>query len=542
MSTLRALLVCALFAAPAAAATLTVDGNQTFQTIDGFGTNINSLSWTNDNSKAAIDLLAGQMGQTLWRVVFDMMDWESANDNADPADANWAYYSPLYSNPKFQNLWGTLRYLNQLGFDSKVVLSFMGPFAPWLGGATVSAAQEDEAVEEIVTLVLYARTVEHVHFGLLDPFNESDWNGNEGPQLSAAQYVRLLSKLSARFDALGFSDLRFVGPNTADVNTGVQTYAPAMLNNPTVKAKLAHFGFHSYSASAGGADSALRSSGLSFWMTEYAVPEHAFSLLQQNASGLIVWEGFDSIYNHALARGEPAVPGNDDVGSVPLEYVNTTPTSYAPRKEFYLDAQIFKFVPPGSVRIGATSNGGNLETVAFWHRASGRVTLVVHNAGATTTVTTTLRNLPPLDAFAQVKTDATNDFVSGPDLPVSSNTVTFTAPGNGIITLTAIAVGTDAGVDAGTRDAGSAFDAGTALDAGATEDAGLSTDAGTPPDAGAPDAGSPQDAGAEDAGVADGGAIDTGPGTGVTGSCGCSSAPTLTLIALLALLRRAKRV
>ena len=70
-------MVFLLFAQSAAAASLSINGAEKYQTIDGFGTNINSLSWTNDNSKAAIDLLADQMGQTLWRVVFDMEDWEA---------------------------------------------------------------------------------------------------------------------------------------------------------------------------------------------------------------------------------------------------------------------------------------------------------------------------------------------------------------------------------------------------------------------------------------------------------------------------------
>lgn len=115
-----------LFAQAASAASLSINGAQTYQVIDGFGTNINSLSWTNDNSKAAIDLLADQMGQTLWRVVFDMEDWEATNDNADANTPDWNYYNALYSNAKFQNLWGTLRYLNQKGFNSSIALSFMG--------------------------------------------------------------------------------------------------------------------------------------------------------------------------------------------------------------------------------------------------------------------------------------------------------------------------------------------------------------------------------------------------------------------------------
>ena len=98
--------------------TLTINGSQTFQTMDGFGVNLNSLSWKNGELAPALDRLADELGVKTWRVVFDMGDWESTNDNTDPNTPNWAYYNALYSNAKFQNLWGTLHYLNQKGITS----------------------------------------------------------------------------------------------------------------------------------------------------------------------------------------------------------------------------------------------------------------------------------------------------------------------------------------------------------------------------------------------------------------------------------------
>lgn len=50
------------------AATVTFDGGVTYQTIDGFGANINHRSWNNDELKAMIDALVDQAGMTLFRV------------------------------------------------------------------------------------------------------------------------------------------------------------------------------------------------------------------------------------------------------------------------------------------------------------------------------------------------------------------------------------------------------------------------------------------------------------------------------------------
>jgi hypothetical protein len=422
-------------------APLTVNGAQTFQVIDGFGTNINSLSWSDDNAAVAIDMLADQMGQSVWRVVFDMMDWESTNDNADPNVANWTYYNALYSNAKFQNLWGTLRYLNQKGFAPTIALSFMGPVSNWMGGFSVPVSQEDEVVEAIVTLVSYARNTEHVQFGMLDPFNETDLDGIEGPMMGATQYTRLLRKISDRLDALGMSDIRFLGPNTAYTTSATDSFMPAMMSDSVVMSKVDHFALHNYGASTGGAESAIANSPYptkNFWMTEYTNALDAFTLLGQGPSSLMVWEGFDSVFNHAILAGRGTAPGNDDTaGPAPIAYDKATKT-YTPRKSFYQNAQIFKFVRPGARRIAATDTNGNLIAYAFHHPVDGRTTIVAYNMGSSMTVLASLQNLPTVSSFEYYKTDSTSNFARGSDIPVTGNSVAFPVPAGGIVTLTTV--------------------------------------------------------------------------------------------------------
>src|SRR5204862_4027067 len=123
---------------------LTIDGAQTFQTIDGFGVNVNSHSWNGGELAPALDMLNDQMGATLYRVVYDMEDWESTNDNADPNTPDWAYYNALYSDASFQELWGTLHYLNQKGVTGGITLSLMGRVPQWMGGSAIDTAFEDE--------------------------------------------------------------------------------------------------------------------------------------------------------------------------------------------------------------------------------------------------------------------------------------------------------------------------------------------------------------------------------------------------------------
>ena len=239
---------------------------------------------------------------------------------------------------------------------------------------------------------------------------------------------------------MGLSDIRFIGPNTASVSSSVNSYMPAMIADSVVMNKVSHFGFHSYSADTGGAYQAINNSAASnknFWMTEYANPSDAFSLLGQNAAALIVWEGFDSVYNHAILAGRGSQPGNDDVGYVPLSY-NSTTKSYTPRKEFYKNAQLFKFVPPGSVRIGVTGSSGGITIHAFYHATSGRVTIVAQNTSTSTTVSGTLTNLPSLTSFSYYKTDSSNNMTHDADIAVNGGSFSFNIPTGSIVTLTAI--------------------------------------------------------------------------------------------------------
>ena len=160
--------------------------------------------------------------------------------------------------------------------------------------------------------------------------------------------TRLLHKLSTRLDAAGYGDVRFLGPNTANLGAGVSDYIPSLMSDPVVMGRIDHLGLHSYGASTGGADAMIKSSryrGRNFWMTEFSLPGDVGNLLAGNASALIMWDGYDSVYNHAILGGHGDQPPNDaGNGPAPLSYDNRTGT-FAARPEFYQFAALFKYRP-----------------------------------------------------------------------------------------------------------------------------------------------------------------------------------------------------
>ncbi len=439
-------LIASLFLSPfaaSAAVTLSVDGAQQYQTIDGFGVNINSLSWKNGELMPALDRLSDEMGATLWRVVFDMEDWEAENDNSDPAVMDWTYYDALYGNDKFQNLWGTIGYLNQKGASTGIVLSFMGRVPDWMGGEYINTSAEDEWVEMIVSLIYYARETMHLSFSQIDPLNEPDWNGYEGPKVDKYQYVRLLNKLAQKLDSIGLSDVGIVGPTTATITTGVSGYMAEMMKDSTVMSKVRHFGLHDFTGSTGSADQTIKRSAYpdrNFHMTEIIEPADIFATISQGPAAIYVWEGYDSVYHHAILMGNGSTPPNDaGEGPAALSY-NASAGTYSPRKCFYQYEQLFKFVPPGSVRIAASQSDGNVVLYGFHHQPTGQVTLVGRNTGyGSIAYAGTLANLTGVSDFQfywTSDTDSSKNFARLNDVSVTNGTFAFNAPANSIFTLT----------------------------------------------------------------------------------------------------------
>jgi hypothetical protein len=176
-------------------------------------------------------------------------------------------------------------------------------------------------------------------------------------------------------------------------------------------------------------------------MTEVTNPADIMAQIGGNASGIMIWDGFDSAYIHPTLHGASMTPPNDaGNGPAPLAYDIPTGT-YSPRPSFYEDEQIFKFAPPGSVRVGAAESNGNLTLYAFYHRASGRLTLVGRNAGGTNlTVSASLSNLPAATSFELYRTNAGSNFARLPDVPVANGSMAFLVPANSFVTLTTVTI------------------------------------------------------------------------------------------------------
>ena len=204
--------------------------------------------------------------------------------------------------------------------------------------------------------------------------------------------------------------------------------------------KLDHFALHNYAGDSGGADAAIKSSaypGKNFWITEVSNAWDIMTHLGQNPSATLVWDAYDSVYNHAILAGRGSLPPNDVGNGPPLLQYDSSTGIYTRRPPFYQIEHIFRFVPKGSVRIGATESNAALQIYAFRHQASGRLTIVGRNTGGSAiTVQGSLSGLTAVSGFQFYQTSGGFYFQRGSDVMVTKGAFVFTAPSNSFFTLT----------------------------------------------------------------------------------------------------------
>ena len=444
------------------AGTVTINGAQTYQVIDGFGVNANSLSWTNNELQPVLDALIDQAGMTLFQAIVENSNWEATNDNTNANVMNWTYYNTIYSAPDFQKLWGMMAYLNQRGIINGLVPKVGGPVALWMGGLSLTPGYENEYAETIASLLIYARNTQHLQFTEVRAVNEPDITYS-GIHLSGpAQYVTVMHDLSQQLDNNGLSDVRFSGPDLAYTSTAWMT---AMMGDPYLMSKVAHFGLHSYqglSADATGVDSFLQQSAYPnshFLMTEYGVwcsscqsgvsgdnswayalstASYLLNLLAEGASAGIVFEGYDSQYDgYNATTGESEPLSWSYWGLLAVDNINASPRTYTPRKGFYTLAQIAKFVRPGAQRINVGGASTPLTLLAFYNTNNGQFTLTgVNSTSSASSLSCALTSLPAIPSVDLYYTSSATNLCYGAHVAVNNGAFSVVVPANCVFTLT----------------------------------------------------------------------------------------------------------
>ena len=454
-----------------------IDGAEQYQTMDGFGVNINTAWWydgtyrNTDVVKPAIDMLVDSLGATIFRAVIEDMDWEAVNDDDDPNHFNWNYYNKVFSNRKFEGIWNTLQYLNRKGISDNLIISLMGappaaePMAPkdkqksWMGNTDYSIApeMEDEFVESIAALLYYARHTAKIQFNLVSPLNETDIISRtksaehpdgilEGPNIpNAVQLTRIVKKLGEKLDEIGMEDIRFIVPDPGYGDDLFKSSMDEMVKDDYLIGKIAYWGAHNYGDDAANYKAIVdrpENPNKKYLITETAGIENLFGQLDDDAKGYIFWDGFDCVYQHArrnnYENGE--IPPNDyvfgfgEAGKPLIEYKAAT-NSWTPRKQFYQFAQIFKFVKPGATRIAVSGGSDSLVMHAFLNPNKQLVVVGQNSGNQPILLKGENRNLQSVNTMKMYVTDSLRNLNKIDDVVLSNDSFSVSVPPKSVFTL-----------------------------------------------------------------------------------------------------------
>ena len=279
-----------------------------------------------------------------------------------------------------QDIWNTIGYLNQKGILGKqLILNFMGWTPTWLGGSGsygrpshIAVGKEQFFATMVASLIYYGRVIKGLNFTYLSPLNEEDWDCKEGPCASTRQYALIMRDLAAELNGMGVTDVRFIAPDTAG---DPSAYIAIIKGDSTVFSMTDHLTFHAY----GGSRSPGAFHQKSYWVTETGADcpscdysgtpsqgEWAFASQTNDAvlddlantiASVLIYDGYDSFYYHHNAYGFWGLLAYDQASGV-----------YSPRKRFYVNSQINRFVTPGSRTLFLTNSASGLShVVAFYN-------------------------------------------------------------------------------------------------------------------------------------------------------------------------------
>jgi O-glycosyl hydrolase len=448
---------------------LTVDAAVTYQTMNGVGSNVNSWSWKNGEIIPALDMLIDTLGHNIFRVVHDRMEWAGTGSTRPAATlTNLQNLDPatlisVYEVPDMQDLWDTIGYLNSKGVNGdQIMVNFQGWTAPWMGGSgkygIASFITDDPQIHQdiatmIASLVYYGhhrRDVsganQNLEFTYIAPFNESDYNGIEGPEMSPLQMNTMYENIITTLSAMGDTTTQIIGPDTAgNPDNYTIEYSQAVL------ARMRHLSWHYYSINP--VSPATSRGGISAdWLTETSVwcdgcdhneppteSEWSFGsgighiLLGDIANGysaVLTWEAFDTYYyNHDSYHvwGHIGCTQN----GVGCTTSDAYPRVYAIRGRAWPEATIAKAITPGMVRRGLTTSIPDLTALSFYNTITGNFSIVGHNAGISEiTINGELQNLPEISLLSLYETSASQYLQRMDDVVVAGDLFTATIPAN----------------------------------------------------------------------------------------------------------------
>lgn len=439
---------------------VTVNNSSRAQTIDGFGFfGAQNTWWSNSSSlwsDAWGDQVISDLGITIWRT-----EHYPPSDNLNQQDADWPKQLPVVR--------GLKRKADQYGVNLKFIFTVWSPpasmkvrvtnntreigvphpfgtkqggaldptkygeFAAWMG--TGIDRFRAEGIEP------YAVSPQNEPF-FVQGFNSCWYKQEWYPQM----LIGAMSILKANYPNVRvFGSEGMLEMEAAD-NNWQWFYHKQILDSAQARANVDILAVHGYS------DGVAPTSGSTLghlWQSHkqhFADPMGKKQWMTETSGYLDSWLGSSSqpgafalgldimsALNNGNVAGWVWWQGSENPGSTggigEFALMNGTVKG----KKYYASKQFYRYVRPGAVRVGATSNNANVFVSAYEHAGAGTHTLVVANT-STSAQTVTIGGAGLPGTFAIIRTSASENAASVGDY---STGAALTLPARSITTLQA---------------------------------------------------------------------------------------------------------
>jgi len=423
-----------------------VYANQAFQTIDGFGVNINSKAWQ-PRLLPAMELLLDDLGATLYRVdIFGKSNWPDPEGISGPASLNPAQLQAVYEGEAARRGWEMIRYLNAHGIEPYLTAS--GDVPAWMLAADRKTLADYERFSEmVVSLVDWAIHHEHLKIRCFGPLNETDIGSPEGPSVSPEEYPKVLEILDRKLTEKSIPTLLVVPEQSAFNGNTIRLIAA----RPSLAARIGVFATHCYADIPADQFAEVRAAATPFpdahlWMGEYGDLDQSgekewyvawvmtlrlLDLLENGFHGALVWDAYDNYHDH-------------DQHWTIYGLLRTGLRAYTPKKRYYASKQIFRFVKPGFQRLLTQVPIPEVRALAFASPDRTHAAVIgVNLSGQPCNLNIWLEGFPEITNRSKVAYYRTSEFENCHrigEIPVRGGNWPFTGidvvvPGDSIFTL-----------------------------------------------------------------------------------------------------------
>ncbi len=433
------LILIALSYSDALFSQVTINFDQKYQTIEGFGGfGPKEVWWSNTSNyydPEYMNLIINDLGVNIIRTQL-YWDFEPSNDNGDPNTFNWAGFniSSTSNNGRqfpFMTDLDTVPEMKQIAsvwtppiWMKLDVDNSLANFCNGQCGGYLNPALYDEFAEYCVAYVKTIKNETGVDLYGLSLQNELLYaNAFESCVYTPDQYAAVLGVVGKRFKEEGLKTKIF-GPEHMGSYTGNLPLFNSVFSNTDAGKYLDIYAVHGYqdgvnptTGSATGWQQMydfVHSHGKELWMTETS--------------------GYDTNWDGALSLGYSvmlALKYGKISAWVHWYMSGNLMNNNVPNKKFYALKNFYKYIRPDAVMIDAESPDQDIIPVAFRNDKKGMLTLVIMNMSATQKSTTLDFNLPESMHF--YRSSASENFAEV--TPLNGNTINL--PAKSITTMVA---------------------------------------------------------------------------------------------------------